>query len=131
MIEIYNLGISEDTIKMMLDVNPYIKDLSKEEVVSKIALLEYIGCSGKETINIIGSNSLYLNRSDDRVLELINYLKQVGFTSLNILFDANPYILNLEVYEIENYLNKRKLLGEKLEDIVDEMESNPYLFSDI
>ena len=50
---------------------------------------------------------------------------------LNILFDSNPYILNLEVFEIENYINSRLDSGEKLEDIIDDLDSNPILFNEM
>ena len=49
----------------------------------------------------------------------------------NILFDANPYILNLEPFEIEKYINERKNNGENMEDIVDDLDSNPYLFNEL
>ena len=46
-------------------------------------------------------------------------------------YDSNPYILNLEVFEIEKYINTRKNNGELLEDIIDDLDSNPYLFNEI
>ena len=58
-------------------------------------------------------------------------MKEKGFTTLNILFDGNPYILNLDDFEIENYIENREKEGEKVEDIVDDLESNPYLFQEI
>ena len=58
-------------------------------------------------------------------------LEELGFDTLNILFDGNPYILNLDDYEIENYIKKREDKGELLEDIVDDMSSNPYIFQEI
>ena len=51
--------------------------------------------------------------------------------TLNILFDANPYILNLEPYEIDNYIKNRLEKNETLEDIIDDMDSNPYLFNEL
>ena len=50
---------------------------------------------------------------------------------LNILFDSNAYILNLVVFEIENYINNRLDSGEELEDIIDDLDSNPILFNEI
>jgi len=50
---------------------------------------------------------------------------------LNILFDGNPYILNLDAFEIENYIEARKENGETIDDIVDEMSSNPYMFEEV
>ena len=128
--ELFNLGISEDTIKSMLELNPNIKDLPKEEINNKIELLKSINCTDSQVINIISSNSLYLDRINDDIVKLIKYLLEKGFKCLNILFDSNPYILNLDVFEIDNYINKR-LDSELLEDIIDDLDSNPYLFNEI
>ena len=129
--ELYKLGISSETIKTMLEMNPNIGELSDDEVKQKEELLKYIGCSDREILNIISSNAMYLDRTEEDILKLIMYLKKVGFICLNILFDANPYILNLDVYEIEKYIKSRLDNNEKLEDIVDDMDSNPYLFNEI
>ena len=74
---------------------------------------------------------MYLDKTNDIVLRLISKLKLYGFSMLNILFDSNPYILNLEVFEIENYINNRLDSGEELEDIIDDLDSNPILFNEI
>ena len=74
---------------------------------------------------------MYLDRTNDGVLRLISKLKSYGFSMLNILFDSNPYILNLEVFEIENYINGRLNNEEVLEDIIDDLDSNPILFNEI
>ena len=81
--------------------------------------------------NIVSSNAQYLDRSENDIQKLISKMKEKGFTTLNILFDGNPYILNLDDFEIENYIENREKEGEKVEDIVDDLESNPYLFQEI
>ena len=129
--ELFNLGISENTIENMLEFNPNLKDLSNIEIQRNIKLLENIGCSKNDILNIISSNTLYLFKSENDIINLIDYLKKIGFISLSILFEANPYILNLENYEIENYINNRKEKGEEIEDIIDDLDSNPYLFNEI
>ena len=131
MIELLNMGISENTIKSMLELEPSLRELSKEEVIEKKIILEKIGCSNNQIINIISSNPSYLERTNTEIIKLINCLTNYNFKSLNILFDSNPYILNLEPFEINNYINNRLNSEEKLEDIVDELDSNPYLFNDM
>ena len=95
------------------------------------SLLKIIQCSDNQIINIISSNSLYLSKTKEEYLKLINYLIKKKFNTLNILFDSNPYILNLEPYEIEKYINNRINNGELEEDIIDDLDSNPYLFSEV
>lgn len=129
--ELYNLGISENTLKSMLDVEPNLNDLSDKEIQEKEILLSKIGCSRNEIINIISSNCSFFTKTNEEIIKLITYLNQIGFDNLNILFDANPYILNLETFEIEEYINKEVSKGKELEDIIDELDSNPYLFNEI
>lgn len=128
--ELYNLDLSENTIKAMYEMNPDIKDLTDLDVIKKIELLRQIGCKDNEIRNIISSNSIYLTSEDDDILLLIITLKKLGFTCINILLDSNPYVLNLEPFEIKNYIDNRIKNGETLEDIVDNLESEPYLFND-
>lgn len=129
--ELYNLGISEATIISMMELNPYLKDISSKEIQDKINILTEIGCSQNQIINILGSNSLCLSRTNNEILNLINFLNNKKFTVLNILFDSNPYILNFEPFEIQNYINKRLENGEQEEDIIDDLESNTYLFNEV
>lgn len=125
------LSISEETIKQMVEICPNIEELSSEEIVEKIEVLKEIKCNENQIRNIISSNAMYLDKSIVDIQELIKKLIEKGFTTLNILFDSNPYILNLDAYEIETYIDKREKRGEKLEDIVDDLESNVYLFEEI
>ena len=128
--ELYNLELSDNTIKEMCELNPEVMDLTEEEIIKKEELLENLGADRQEIINIIGSNSLYLSRTDEEISNLVACLKKYGFTNLNILFDSNPYILNLDPFEIDNYINDRVQKGEELSDIVDDLDSNPYLFNE-
>lgn len=125
------LNISEETIKQMVEICPNIEELSSDEVLEKIEVLKEIECNKNQIRNIISSNAMYLDKSIADIQKLINKLIEKGFTTLNILFDGNPYILNLDAYEIEEYIGKREQKGEKLEDIVDDLESNLYLFEEI
>jgi len=131
MIELYNMGISDNTIKNMIDLVPEIKDISSSEILEKKELLEKIKCTDYQMMNIISSNPQYLNRTNSEIINLIQKLNSLGFDTLNILFDSNPYILNLDPFEIDNYINIRLSNGELIEDIVDDLETNTYLFNEI
>ena len=131
MIELYNIGISEETIKNMLEVNPEIKDLSEKEIKEKVLILEKFGCFDDQIINIISSNPTFLSRTKGEVLNLVKTLVDYKFRTLNVLLDSNPYILNLEPFEINNYIDKRVEQGELLDDIIDDLDSNPILFNEM
>lgn len=126
-----NIGISQKTINQMEEISPNIKELSEEEIKEKIDILKKIKCDEIQVRNIISSNAMYLEKSNTDIEKLINKMHELGFEMLNILFDGNPYILNLEANEIENYIQKRQAEGEELEDIVDEMSSDPSIFTEI
>lgn len=126
--ELYNLEIDENTFLTMIEMNPELKELTNKEILDKINLLEIINCNKRQIKNIISSNSLYLTRLNTEIKKLINYLVSIGFKNLNILFDANPYILNLDEFKVKNYIDKRIKSGEILSNIVDYLDSNPYLF---
>ena len=129
--ELYNLGISDTTLKCMIEINPEIFEMSNNEINEKKTILKTINCTDREILNIISSNALMLNRTNSGLNDLINYLKELGFDNLNILFDSNPYILNLEPFEIKRYIDDRLNDGDSIEDIIDELDSNPYLFNEI
>lgn len=131
MIELYNLGISENTIKNMIEIVPEIRNITAKEIMEKKILLEKINCSNAQIINIISSNPQYLNKTNGEIYNIIQKLTYLGFDNLNILFDANPYILNLEPFEIDNYISNKMADGKSLEDIIDDLDSNPYLFLEI
>ena len=126
-----NIGISQKTINQMEEISPNIKELNEAEIKEKIDILKIIKCDEIQVRNIISSNAMYLEKSNTDIEKLINKMHELGFEMLNILFDGNPYILNLEAYEIENYIQKRQAEGEELEDIVDEMSSDPSIFTEI
>lgn len=125
------IGISEKTIAQMVEICPNIKNLNNEEVLQKIEILKNINCDDIQIRNIISSNAMYLDRSNTDINKLIKQLKKLGFDSLDLVFDGNPYILNLDDFEVERYIKERENEGELLEDIVDDMSSNLFKFEEI
>ena len=129
--ELINLGLSDITLKTMQEINPEILEISEKEIIIKEEILKKINCSENQIINIIGSNPQMLSRTNGELINLISYLINLGFKSLNILFDSNPYILNLDPFEIKRYIEERSSKGEQLEQIIDELDSNPILFNEM
>lgn len=128
--ELFRLGISDNELKCMLEQCPDIMDMSNEEVREKIEILNYIECNERHIRNIIVCNPYYLDRINDDILKLIGYLKEIGISNINLLFDSNPFFLNKDAFEIREFVNDRLSKGILLEDIVDEIESNPYVIDE-
>lgn len=128
--KLFELGISENDVKNMIDLVPDIYDMSEDDINNKIDILKYVECNDRHIRNIIVSNPMYLDRTDDGVLRLISYLKKVGFSNINLLFDSNPYFLNYDVFEVEDYIDKQVNLGKSIDMVVDEIEDNPYVIDE-
>lgn len=129
--QFYNFGISEKEIVNMINICNEIKNLKENEITNKILILQKLGCSNRHIRNILISNPFYLIRFDSDIVKLINKLISLGFECLNILFDTNPYILNKDSYEIDNYIKYKLKQGYLKEDIIDELESDPFIFETI
>lgn len=128
--ELYKLDISENTIKSMIEINPDILAMNDSEIIEKEHILKSIGCTENIIRNIISSNPTFLSIDSNDIKDLLTKLYHLGFRTLNILLDSNPYILNMDIENINKYINKR-LKKEKLSDIIDDLETNPYIFNEI
>jgi len=129
--ELLKIGISDKTIKQMKELCPDIIELNNNEIIEKIELLKSINCNENQIKNIISSNPYYLDRSNMDIEKLTNKLLELGFENLSILFESNPYILNLDAFEIDKYIKDRENAGEKLENIVEEMDADTSIFQEI
>ena len=74
--ELYKIGISENTIKNMLELVPNISEISEKEIIG-------INCDDNQIINIISSNPMYLDRTNDGVLKLIKIKKYCRIMTLS------------------------------------------------
>ena len=126
-----DLGINKNTINQMLEICPDLEELNKEEIIRKIEILKNVKCDDFQIKSIIISNPRYLNRSDSDIRKLISKFEEYGFKNLDLLFDGNPYILNLDAFELNEYIIKRQESGELLEDIIEDMNANLNLFFEI
>ena len=66
----------------------------QKKIKEKELILKKNNCDENQIINIISSNPMYLDKTNDIVLRLISKLKSYGFSMLNILFDSNPILFN-------------------------------------
>lgn len=131
MLELYNLGISEDEIKLMIEQCSEILMMDASEIVEKVELLESIGCSNSQIKNIITCNPCYLSRFNEDIIKLFGKLIEIGIDSLELLFDSNPFLLNIDAFEIDEYIIKGLDKGLVLESIIDEIWCNPSIMDDI
>ena len=81
--------------------------------------------------NIVVGNPFIMNSTYEDILELTNYLISIGFKNLNLLYDSYPMFLNKDVMEIKDYIESKMKNNISLDDIIDELESNPLLIEEL
>lgn len=126
MIELYKLGILKTEVEDMVIICPDIVNPNCE-IGFKIELLISIGCTLSQIKHILISNPICLSFLVEEWKEKIEYFKKCGLTSLNILLEENPYFLNYDILEIEQYLLKKQNEGQTFEDSITMIQENPYL----
>lgn len=129
--ELFSWNLNDLDIKEMISLNKDILSLDSEEIRNIINILKYINCNDSEIRNILTVNPNYLSRCYSDVIDLINKLKSLNIYDLNELFNSNPHLLNKDSFEIEDYINSEKDKGRKLDDIIDELVSNPFIIDEM
>lgn len=112
---LFDLGLTEADFKNMLEINPDISDLD----TNLIEILKENGCDDEHIKNILIANPLYLSRSKEDILKLIDRLKELGLTNLKTTFDTNPWLLNKDVFEIDEFIKQQSNLGLTMDEIID------------
>ena len=129
--ELFSWNFNDLDIKEMISINKEILSLDNEEIRNIVSILKNINCSDSEIRNILTTNPNYLSRCYSDVIELINKFKSLNIDDLNELFNSNPHLLNKDVFEIEDYINSEISNGKKLDDIIDELVSNPFIIDEV
>lgn len=121
--ELLLFGINEEEIKEINEKSNVLKDVTDKEIKDRINLLREINCEDKIIKNIIISNPDYLNRSVDDILKLIKKLLELNIERIDITFDGNPWLLNKDDFEIDEFIKEKKESGMDYEDILDLIDS--------
>jgi len=125
------LGISEEEICDMMEMCPEIGEMEVRDLLDKITLLKEVNCDDDQIRDIIASNPFYLDRFDTDVRKTFAQLRQYGFERIDEMLEGDPYLLNLDDFEIIDHIQRELDKGEALEDIVDEWSLNPYRFEEL
>ena len=124
---LYELGITEEEVENLLNRFEDLINISIVDINNNIKLLRCINLTDEEIKNIILANPYYLNRSIDDILNLFNSLTKIGVYKLNNLFKENPYLLNKDYYEIDEFI-KNELKDNNINNIVSDINDNPFIF---
>lgn len=117
-------GFTIEEIKIMMNTNDEIGDLDDSVVNELISILEDNDCSESEIKNIFICNPFYLTNNSNSINKLISKLKEIGITPLHLLFNSNPYILNMSDKELDKLYNNKVKEGLSKEEIIDYINYN-------
>lgn len=117
-------GFTIEEINILMDSNEDISLVSDNSVNEIIKLLKDNNCSNNTIKNIFICNPFVITNNMIDTAKLINKLKELGFTNINLLLDSNPYILNISDKELEKLYNKKKDEGLKSSEIIDFISYN-------
>jgi len=121
------LGLNENEIKNIIEFNSFIIDEETIDIEKIVFLLKNINMNENSIKELIISNPMILNRSYEDVYKLILKLKEYKFDSINYLLEANPYFINYDAYEIEDYYNSK---NKSIEEITGLIENNPFIIEE-
>ena len=126
--KLIELGIRDIDIN---NIKEFINEDNLEDFNKIIELLKNLNCSDSIIRNIVVGNPFIMNSTYEDILELTNYLISVGFKNLNLLYDSYPMFLNKDAMEIKDYIENKMKNNNSLEDIIDDLESNPLLIEEL
>lgn len=115
---LYNLDLNENEILDIVDANGEVQDLSEEEMIKYIYILIDIGCTQKQIHTIITSNPAYFSRDVEDVGSFLRKLKSYDI-DVSLAVEANPWLLNKDSFELDDFINEKRNLGIADDEILD------------
>ena len=117
-------GFTIEEINILMDTNEDISYVEDNDVNEIIKLFKDNNCSNDTIKNIFICNPFTITNSIADTNKIIDKLKELGFKNINLLFDSNPYILNMSDKLIEKLYNKKKEEGLEKSEIMDFISYN-------
>lgn len=115
---LYNLDLNENEILDIVEANGEVQDLSEEEMIKYIYVLIDIGCTQKQIHTIITSNPAYFSRDVEDVGTFLRKLKSYD-VDVSLALEANPWLLNKDSFELDEFINEKRSLGIADDKILD------------
>lgn len=127
LLQIFN----EDEVVELIELNPEIRNVSDDNINKLINILKNYKFSVSRLKNIIKSNPFYLSRDIDEVDALINKLLEKEIYNVGIIIDTYPLFLNYYDEDIDEFFDLKSNEELNNDEIVELIESNPYLIDEI
>ena len=104
---LYDIGINKDELDDIISENNNIIYLGDSDIYELIYLFADIGFDTKEIKEIIVENASILSRNVDDIIKLIRKLKEIGVEDIKELFLSNPWVLNMDDFEIDSFIENK------------------------
>ncbi len=115
---LYNLDLNENEILDIAEANGEVQNLSEEEMIKYIYVLIDIGCTQKQIHTIITSNPAFFSRDVEDVGSFLRKLKSYDI-DVSLAVEANPWLLNKDSFELDEFINEKRSLGIADDKILD------------
>lgn len=112
-------GFSIEEINNIMNSNEEINDINDEQINEVINILEGLGCNSHQIKNILITNPFVLTTEITEIKKLIVKILDIGIEDLNLLFDSNPFLLNIDYKEIDHIYKKLEKEGKNKDEILD------------
>lgn len=112
---------NSDEILHLINVNSNIKELEPEEVELVVNLFKQIGIDEKSIYEIVYANPFCLNRDVTDIKKLIKKLYELGIEDMATIFEANPWFIDKDDFEIDDYIQEKLDKGKTMESIIDDI----------
>ncbi|MBQ6135051.1 MAG: hypothetical protein IJI60_01900 [Bacilli bacterium] len=112
-------GFTMEEIKNMMDTNDKIEETSDKNINEILDILKNIDCEEAQIKNIFLCNPFCLTKESKEIKNLIQKIKEIHFQKPALLLDSNPYLLNMQTEELEEWMNQKKqdnLTEEQIKD---------------
>ena len=115
-------GFTMEEIKNMMDANDKIEETSDKNINEILDILKNIDCEEDQIKNIFLCNPFCLTKESKEIKKLIQKIKEIHFQNPALLLDSNPYLLNIQTDELEEWMVEKKQAGLTDEEIRDSLQ---------
>jgi len=110
-----------EEIIYLINTNPDINDIESSDVEKFIEILKNYEIDENSICEIIYANPFCLNRLVEDIQHLIKKLQELKIDDIATVFESNPWFLDKDPFEIDEYIQEKIENGNTIESVLDEL----------
>ncbi len=119
--ELYSIGFDDQELIDIINCNPEIRHMDNNEINEFIKLFQALNFNDEEIKSIIYANPYALNRSMDDIERLLLKFSLLGISNFKDMFVNNPFMIDKDDYEVDEFIVNQELLGKDVDEILDDL----------